>query len=330
VKKTEILYIPLLFLIIYTVYFNPPSLGLLSYIFYLTIGGFVLVKGSDVFIEGAVSIAARLGVSEHTIGLTVVAFGTSVPELAVSVIAAFQGHTETAWGNVLGSNTTNILLVLGAAMILMPLKPSKYAYHDSLYMILVSAVTLCLALEGSLQFYDGIVLLILYGIFIYMLWKREEIEEEESCDATLGFVLSVVYIVFGVMGVASGADAVVEGAVGISRLLGVSEVAIAASIVALGTSLPELMTSIMATIKKYHGIAVGNVVGSNIVNLGVVLGASAVIRNIPMDIMSPAVIFFGVSALLTALILKKKYLSKISGTIFLTLYVLFLFFLYIF
>lgn len=324
-KLAELIYIPLLVMVFLLVYVIETPSSAAYAAFFLLGGGFVLIKGSDFFVESAVSISKSLGVSEHTIGLTVVAFGTSLPELAVSVLASYQHHPETAWGNVVGSNVTNILLVLGIAMIITALKPSRFAIRDSLSMLVVSAVVLLLAYDGMLRWYEGLLLVVLYAVFIRMLRGRES---EEKRDDTVPLGPALLLLSLGVVGVAVGADAMVQGAVDTSRLLGVKEVAVAASIVALGTSLPELTASAVAAIKRHHGIAVGNVIGSNLMNMGFVLGMAAVVRGIPIPVASPALLFFIGSALAVPIVLKISWIGRKTGVAFLFLYVLFLVVLY--
>lgn len=325
-KATEMIYIPLLLLLTYLIYFLRITPSFYISIFFLAAGCFILIKGSDFFVESAVGIASKLGVSEHTIGLTIVAFGTSLPELAISGIASYQSHTETAWGNVIGSNVTNVLLILGIAMIITAIKPSKFALKDSLSMLAVSFITIFLALDGILQIYDGVILISLYIIFVYLLKGRGM--EGEKRKPSLPPILAVIFFILGVFGVAIGADAVVNGAVNIAAYLGVKEVAIAASIVAFGTSLPELSTTAIAAIKKHHGIAVGNVIGSNVMNLGLVLGFAAILNKIPINLASPAIIFFILVTLITPFILKEKWIGKKTGIAFICLYVIFLLSLY--
>jgi cation:H+ antiporter len=269
-----------------------------------------------------------MGISEHTIGLTIVAFGTSMPELAVSSIAAYQGHIETAWGNIIGSNITNIFLVLGVAMICISLKPSKYALKDSISMLAVSLITLVLVFDGTLQYYDGILLIVLYIVFVSFLRKRRI--EEETRQMALPTTLAPIFLVIGALGVMIGADTVVKGAVSLSNFLGIAEATIAASIVAFGTSLPELMVSLVAVFKKRHGIAIGNVIGSNLINLCLVLGLASVLRGITISLLSTPIIFFIVSAAVIPLILKKELFTRKTGFIFLVFYVLFLLIIYIF
>ncbi len=323
INKINILFIPIFVLIlIFYFFFYIPFLPL--FIFFIIGGSFILVKSSDFFVESAVSISKIFGVSEHTIGLTIVAFGTSLPEFAVSIIAAIKKHTATAWGNVIGSNVTNILLVLGIAMLIMKIKPSKFAYRDSIILLFITFTMIFLALNG-LKFYDGFIIFLFYVFFVYSLKKRK-MEKIEYIKYEYQ-IKKIVFLFIGIFGIAIGGDVIVKGAVGLASY-GLKEASIAASIVALGTSLPELSTSIVATIKNYHGIAIGNVIGSNIVNLGLVLGLSSMIRNISIEMESIAIIFLIISSSILPLILKKNFLARKTGIIFLFLYFIFFILLY--
>lgn len=323
-RKIDALYVPLLAILIYLMYLAKFSSIFLPPIF-LIAGCFVLIKGSDFFVEASVAIAAKLGMSEHSVGITVVAFGTSLPELAISGIASYKGYTDTAWGNVIGSNVTNILLVLGVAMFISAIKPSRFAFKDSISMLLVSFITLFLVLDGSLQIFDGIILIAFYVFFLLTLRGRRA---EEEMKVELPSLFIILTFLAGLAGISVGAEAMVKGAVEMAHYLGVTEVAIAASIVALGTSLPELSTSVVAAVKKHHGIAVGNVIGSNIVNLSLVLGLAAVIRRINVAVSSPAILFFIIATIATPLMIRRKAMKKITGVILLILYMLFIISLY--
>ncbi len=292
----------------------------------LIFGSFSLVAGSDLFVEGAAGVASRHGISEHAVGLTIVAFGTSLPEFAVSFIASWEKHGGVAIGNVLGSNVTNILLIMGIAILLMPLKPSKFALKDSLYMLAVSLILLLASIDGMLKAYDGIILLLFYFFFIYILYKRKSVEAK--CESSLGYAASFLFLLLGIVAITVGGNATVSGAVDVARLLGVSETVVAASIVAFGTSLPELSTSVMATLKKYHGIAIGNIIGSNIVNLGVVLGSACIVKSISVA-MDFTMLFFVLSTLLATLVIWRKVYGRAAGIAFLILYFIFLILLYL-
>jgi len=299
-------------------FFLLPASFLLSIII-LLIGGIALILGSDFFVDGAAGISSNLGISEHAVGLTMVAFGTSFPEFAVSVIAAFENHKGIAVGNVLGSNISNIFLIMGIAMILMPLKQSKFALNDSIFMFLLSIITVFLSFKGF-NYYDGLIFLASYAIFIYILYKRKSVEV--AAESMLSFPKSILFLIGGGAGVLLGGNAMVDGAAHIARAMGIDEIIIAATIISFGTSLPELMTSITATLKNHHGIAIGNIIGSNIVNIGIVLGTASLIRKTTTNSYS-IIIFFLLSAFLSTVILYKRWLKKETGIIFLILYILY-------
>jgi len=324
-KKSDIPFLPAFLLLVILLYSGfSPSLPLS--LLHLLLGCFILIKGSEYFVESTVEMAAKLGVSEHTLGLTVVAFGTSLPELAVSGIASYRGNVATAWGNVVGSNVTNILLILGVSMLITSIKPSRHAFRDGITMLILSLITLLMVMDGAIQFYDGLILLALYILFVYMLRKRGV--EGEAMKSKLPPSLTLLFFLAGIAGVSMGANGMVEGATNISSIMGLKEVAVAASIVALGTSLPELSTSVMAALKKHHGIAVGNVIGSNIVNLGMVLGFSSIIHTIPVSISSVPLLFFLFISSITPLLLYFKWTGRKTGFALLAFYASFLILVY--
>lgn len=295
-----------------------------------SIGIYLLVVGSDYFVEGASSIATYLKVSEHTIGLTVVALATSLPEMAVSDIASFYGHPETSWGNAVGSNIANIGLVLGIAAIIMPLALSKYIRRDAITLALVTGILLFFVFVfNAIFWWMGVVFVAIYIIYLNDIHgRKEEVEDivpEKSKHA------AVLYTIFGALGIVWGANILVDSAVGISELFGVPEIIIAATAIAVGTSLPELATTVSATIKKKHGIAVGNIIGSNIFNTLIVVGSAALIN--PLHLLpNSLLITAGFLAIMTVLLLLfslMRKISKIEGVVFLLTYGLFLLFLVI-
>lgn len=256
------------------------------YIGVLAVGLFLLAKGSDVFIDGAAAIATATGASEHTIGLTLVAFATSLPELAVSSIAAFQGEAGISIGNIVGSNITNICLILGVSALIMPLCASRETRRDSLFMLGVTLLLLAsLLLDNRIDIYDGAVYLAIYGGFVYYWWRthrRERCQELPDVDQD-GLLKNGALLVVGAGAVVGGAWLTVISGVEIATLLGASPAIIGLSMVAFGTSLPELASSVAAALKQKHGIAVGNVIGSNIINILLALGVSGVIRPIAAE-----------------------------------------------
>lgn len=267
---------------------------MLTYILFVV--GFVfLIKGADLLVDGAASIARSMRVSDLVIGLTVVAFGTSTPELFVNIIASFKGNTDIAIGNVLGSNTANIFLILGISSIIYPLGVTKGTVWKEIPFSLLAAVVLVFAANDQilekaavsvLTRIDGLIFLCFFTIFIYYTFSiaaRVEGVEEHVPVRQYGWLRSLLFIIAGLAGLTIGGKWIVDGAVILAKKLGMSESLIGLTIVAVGTSLPELATSAVAAYKKNSEIAVGNVVGSNIFNIFFVLGISATIRPLPFQ-----------------------------------------------
>lgn len=267
---------------------------MLTYILFVV--GFVfLIKGADLLVDGAASIARSMRVSDLVIGLTVVAFGTSTPELFVNIIASFKGNTDIAIGNVLGSNTANIFLILGISSIIYPLGVTKGTVWKEIPFSLLAAVVLVFAANDQilekaavsvLTRIDGLIFLCFFTIFIYYTFSiaaRVEGVEEHVPVRQYGWLRSLLFIIAGLAGLTIGGKWIVDGAVILAKKLGMSESLIGLTIVAVGTSLPELATSAVAAYRKNSEIAVGNVVGSNIFNIFFVLGISATIRPLPFQ-----------------------------------------------
>lgn len=267
---------------------------MLTYILFV-IGFVFLIKGADLLVDGAASIARSMRVSDLVIGLTVVAFGTSTPELSVNIIASFKGNTDIAIGNVLGSNTANIFLILGISSIIYPLGVTKGTVWKEIPFSLLAAVVLVFAANDQilekaavsvLTRIDGLIFLCFFTIFIYYTFSiaaRVEGVEEHVPVRQYGWLRSLLFIIAGLAGLTIGGKWIVDGAVILAKKLGMSESLIGLTIVAVGTSLPELATSAVAAYKKNSEIAVGNVVGSNIFNIFFVLGISATIRPLPFQ-----------------------------------------------
>jgi cation:H+ antiporter len=276
------------------------SLGLTIVLF--IVGFFILIKGADLLVGGASSLAARLGVSALVIGLTIVAFGTSAPELIVNLLASLSGNTDIAIGNVLGSNIVNILIILGVSAIICPLAVGKGTVWKEIPFAMLAVVVLAFMaldtfIDGApasvLSRADGLVLIAFFVIFLYYIFglaradAARGVAPDESI-AQYGLGKSIGLIVVGLLGLVVGGKWIVDGAITFASALGVSEALIGLTIVAIGTSLPELATSVVAARKKQIDIAVGNVVGSNIFNIFWILGISAVIAPLPF---SPALSF---------------------------------------
>jgi len=284
-------------------------MGLLDYILFtdnsvyvgiVLVVGFVfglyfLVKGSDVFIDGAASIARKRGISEHTIGLTLVAFATSIPELAVSVFAAANGKGDIAIGNVVGSNVANMCLVLGVSILIMDLKTSRTITKNTMIMIGVTALLYLFAVtKEELSRFEGAMFLLIYIGFFYCIFKYSEEEDEDEEEVKERAVNDLLLVAVGAIGVTLGANLLVESAVKMAESMDVDELIIGLTIVSVGTSLPELASSATAAKKGKHGISIGNVIGSNIINIVLVLGMVSLIspvsvagqvRNVTMPVL---------------------------------------------
>ena len=265
-------------------------------VYLLMVVGFVLViKGADWFVNAATALARRLGVSDLAIGLTVVAFGTSLPELAVNVTASIQGNTGITIGNIIGSNIANILLILGAAGLIYPLAVSRGTVWREIPLSLLATLLLGILANDRiidagpasvLTRIDGLVLLGFFAIFLCYtaaIARRVEGLDQAITAGAVSLPRAALLIVGGLISLVVGSQWVVSGAVEIASALGVSETAIGLTIVAIGTSLPELATSMVAAFRKNPEIAVGNVVGSNLFNIFFILGVSSLIRPIPFS-----------------------------------------------
>lgn len=251
------------------------------------IAGFTcLVKGADLFVDNASGIGTKLKVSALVIGLTVVAFGTSMPELAVSVTAALEGHNEIAVGNVVGSNIFNILAVAGMSACLYPLVINKTIMKRDWPFSTVASLLLAVFLIPDLHIsrLEGVILLVLFaGTLFLQLKSGKEEGLEETHEENRPMWKLILFLIIGIALIIVGAELSVNGATELARLLGVSETLIGLTIVAIGTSLPELVTSVVAAKKGQTEIAMGNVIGSNLFNLLCILGVSAVLHPITVE-----------------------------------------------
>jgi len=300
----------------------------------------LLLKGADFLVEGGSSLAKRLGISSLVIGLTVVAFGTSTPELITNIFASLSGATDIAIGNVVGSNIANILLVLGAAAVIFPLSVTRGTVWKEIPFALLAVVVLAfmandMLLEGKLAseigFIDGWVLLAFFGVFfayVLAISKNGNGHAEQNSIKQMGLQKSVLYCVLGIAGLAIGGKFVVDGAIAFAAMFNVSQALIGLTIVAVGTSLPELLTSVVAARKKNSDIAIGNVVGSNIFNVFWILGISAIIKPLPfspvlnVDI---AMVLLATFLLFIVMFIGKRHtLEKWQGAAFLVLYGLYI------
>ena len=300
----------------------------------LIIGFVVLMKGADFFVDGASGIAENLKVSKMLIGLTIVAFGTSAPEFAVSIKSLISGSGDIVLGNVIGSNILNILLILGVSALFHSLKVKNNTVKKELPITLMITCAFAVLLSDSLfdknvknvfTRGDGIVLVLFFGVFLYYLISltRNKIEDEKK-DNTISVPRSIIYTIIGMAGIILGSNFVVDSAVIIAKLMGVSERMISLTIIALGTSLPELITSVTATRKGEYDIAIGNVVGSNIFNVGMVIGIPVTILG-GIGVVSfsylDLIVMISAAILLFMFSFRDYKISKSEGIIFLVLFV---------
>ena len=246
----------------------------------LILGFFILIKGADFFVDGASSLAKNFRMSTMFIGLTIVAFGTSAPEFAVSLSSILTKNQDMVLGNVIGSNILNILLILGIASLVHPLSVKNNTVKKELPIVLLLTMLLIVLISDNLfslgknmfTRQDGIIILLFFTVFIYYLISmiRNKVDKNEE-KPKFGLVKSILLSIFGIVGIVLGSNLVVNNASSIASILGISQRMISLTIVAFGTSLPELVTSVMAVKKGEYDIAIGNVVGSNIFNIGIVL-----------------------------------------------------------
>ena len=292
----------------------------------LVLGFVMLIKGADIFVEGAAGIATKFGIPQLVIGLTIVAMGTSAPEAAVSITAAFKGNADITIGNVVGSNILNILVILGitAVIVAVAVQQSTIRYEIP-FVILVTVVLLVMgAMDGSVGRLDGVVLWVLFLIYLgylFMMAKKNKEEEETQKQEPVWKLL--LFVVVGIALIIIGADVSVDAASEIARVIGLSERFIGLTIVALGTSLPELCTSVVAAKKGKADLAIGNIVGSNIFNILFVVGTTALIVPVPFNpefIVDTAVAVIA-TVLLWACVVRQKKLTRPAGVIMLVGYV---------
>ncbi len=296
----------------------------------LLVAGFVLlIKGADFFVDGSSSVAKLLKVPSVIIGLTIVAMGTSAPEAAVSITAGIAGSNEIAISNVVGSNIFNMLVVVGVCALIKPFELDKTILkRDFPINIVCSAVVLAMMIVASaLGRLDGVLLLVLMAGYLTLLVVSALKNREESTDEikTLSPLLSVIYIIGGLAAIILGGDLVVDNATVIAKAMGWSETFIGLTIIAIGTSLPELVTSIVASKKGENSLALGNVVGSNIFNLMFILGLSSSISPIAVDSRAIAngVLLLAMTILMYILCVTRKRVDRISGAVMVSAYVVY-------
>lgn len=301
-------------------------------IVFLALGFFLLVKGADWFVDGASGLARKLGIPQLVIGLTIVAMGTSLPEAAVSISAALRGNAEITIGNIVGSNILNILIILGVTALIATLKVADSTVRYEIpFMIVVTFVLLWLGYTGGqVTWLEGVilwVLFLLYLRYLYMMAKKGKEEEREAEQLSTAKIIGL--ILAGVVMIVVGSNFAVEGASNLAKALGISQRFIGLTIVAFGTSLPELVTSVSAARKHNADIAIGNIVGSNIFNILFIVGTTALITPVTFasGFVVDTLIAAAVGILLFVCVVRTKELRKKAGIVMLLAYILY--FLYL-
>ncbi len=312
-------------------------------IFYILLGLILLIAGGEYLVRASVGLSIKFNLSRIIIGMTVVSFATSLPELLVSMKAAFEGSPELALGNVVGSNIANLALVLGATAILTPIVIKKVSYKFNIPVMLLLSGLLYFFLKNDLilSFIEGLILFVLLVIFIYVLVNHaakvgdtglDELEEIDDTVVSAGLIKILIWLVIGGVALWAGAEFLVDGAKELARQVGVSERTIGVSVVAIGTSIPELAASVISALKKEKDLSFGNLVGSNIFNIGSVLGITAIIKPIPvtnMKLINLDILWMiGISALIIplAILPKRNKISWIKGSIYLGLYIVYMYY----
>jgi cation:H+ antiporter len=311
----------------------------LVYIFFI-LGFVLLILGANWLVDGSVSLGLHTNLSPMVIGLTVVAFGTSLPELVINMFAAFKGSSDLALGNVLGSNIMNIFLILGIAALLMPLVVENISIRRDIPVGILATLMLAAMANDTIFGFendiisnlDGIILIAAFALYLYVILKKGQplaVDISIAQKKPYSIFKTLLLIVLGCAGLFFGGDWVSDGALQVAAALGISESAIGLTIVAAATSLPELVTAIVAALKKNIGIVMGNVLGSNIINIFMVLGVTAVIHplefntKLNLDILLVLLANFVLLALI--FLGKGLRLSKIEGVAFIGIYCIFIF-----
>lgn len=307
-------------------------------ILWIVAGLVLILVGSDWLVEGASGVARKYGISEFVIGMTIVGIGTSMPELVSSLISAIQGHGDMALGNVTGSNICNILLILGVTALISPIKYTKSNIRKDIPFAILASLFLMLMLYNDFGLFgemgtpgisrsDALYLLMIFGVFMIDSFKsaKNGNDEEEDNVKPMPMVKALVFIVLGLAGLVFGGQVFVDHTVSIAEKFHVSEAFISITLMAVGTSLPELATCIVAAMKGQNQLALGNVIGSNIFNISLILGSSAVISPFEIQTISTVdmvvVIVAVVLLWLAAFTFKKRMLDRVEGAIFLLCYI---------
>lgn len=319
---------------------NFTNKSMLLNIIYLIVGLALILYGANILTDGSASIARRFGISDLVVGLTVVAFGTSTPELVISIVSAAEGNAGIAVGNIVGSNIFNVLMIIGVVALIYPIKIKRSIMINEIPIVILSSVVLLVMANGPLldgsgspviTRVDGIILLIFFMIFMRYTFasaKREEKSGTPQSDLSrkeMKAWKAWVYVIGGLAALIFGGDRFVAGASALASALGVSEAVIGLTVVASGTSLPELATSVVAARKGETGLAIGNVIGSNIFNIFFVLGASATVAQLPCQgvsqvdllVMTGSAVIFWVFGWL----FKKRTITRAEGAVMLACWI---------
>lgn len=300
-------------------------------LFFFIAGIGLLYKCSDILVEGTSKVALRIGISSLIISLTIVAYGTSAPEFATSALASYRAHSSLSLGNILGSCLANLLLVLGISAVIKPLSVNLGIVKRELPILLVSTVLLLmLSIRGNLDALSGLVMLCAFAIYLVFFMEMAKKERkrrikfiESNRDGMLKYVL---FIIFGLIGVVVGAQLLVDSAVYLANILGVPEFLIAISMIAVGTSLPELAVSATASLKGESDISIGNLIGSNVFNILLILGVCSFISIIHIDlksILSELFLLF-VTLIMFPIFYTKRKVSRAEGALLLAIYAVYL------
>jgi len=304
---------------------------MLKLILFILLGFVLLIKGADFLVDGASNIAKKFGIPELIIGLTIVSIGTSMPELFVSVTSSLQGFSDISIGNVIGSNLCNLLFILGITSIIRDIKFQKNTkYIEIPFLIFTTFMFFIIAQDGLISKIDSIILIISFIIFILytiVSAKKQNVKETLEMVAkeeNISVIKSIIIIIIGIVALKFGGEFVVNNATALAKLFNISDKIISVTIIAIGTSLPELVTSVIAAIKGNTDMAIGNIIGSNIFNLLLIIGVSGLIKTISYNLSYNIdfIILFLASVILFIIphAGKKEYITKAGGITFLVMY----------
>ena len=292
----------------------------------LLLGLGLVVFGSDILVDGSSAIARKSGVSEFVIGLTIVGFGTSMPELIVSLTGAIEGSADISIGNIVGSNTLNALLVLGAAAAITPIAINRINLTRDIPIFLgITLFFMLLTTKGYLNWVDGLMLLAVFAAYLVMCFKSGKVDVEEAPKRDISLFMAIVMVLGGLAGLVFGGRLFVDHSVNFAKAVGVSEKFIAITLLAGGTSMPELVTTIVAAAKKKGQLALGTIIGSNVFNILFVLGVASLVTHLGVGTMTWVDFGFlfasSVILALCAYIGKRKRINRLEGILMMTAYV---------